>query len=108
CLIVFSNIRCSLIILTFFYRKSQSETNYLFEQIKQQYQRNGRIERFMNPSKTFPIEQSYINLAVVKAKEQYEKEKQLRDAEHNHVIIDTFEEIYGMKTAIDVKNIFET
>ena len=62
----------------------------------------------MNPSKSFPIEQSYINLAIVKAKEQHEKEKQLRDAQHTNAIMGTFEEIYGMKTAIDVKDIFET
>jgi len=29
---------------------------------------NSRIERFINPSKTFSIEQSYINLAIVNAK----------------------------------------
>jgi hypothetical protein len=62
----------------------------------------------MNPSKSFPIEQSYINLAIVKAKEQNAKENQLRDAQHAIDVLGTFEEIYGMKTAIDVKNIFET
>jgi HEAT repeat protein len=62
----------------------------------------------MNPAKSFPIEQSYINLAIVKAKDQYEKEKQLGNAGHNNDIMGSFEEIYGMKTAIDVKNIFDT
>jgi HEAT repeat protein len=62
----------------------------------------------MNPSKSFPIEQSYINLAIVNAKEIHEKEKELRHAQHATAVLGTFEEIYGMKTAIDVKNIFET
>ena len=62
----------------------------------------------MNPSKTFPIEHSYINLAIVKAKEQHEKEKQLRDAPDNSTIMDEYERIYGPKTTIDVKDIFKT
>jgi HEAT repeat protein len=62
----------------------------------------------MNPSKSYPIEQSYINLAIIPAKEQYEKEKQLRDTQHGTDITSTFEEIYGTKTPIDMKNIFET
>jgi HEAT repeat protein len=62
----------------------------------------------MNPSKSFPIEQSYINLAIVKAKEQHAKENQLRDAQQATDVLGTFEQIYGTKTTIDVKNIFET
>jgi HEAT repeat protein len=62
----------------------------------------------MDPSKSFPIEQSYINLAIVKAKELHEKEKQLRNPKHATDVLGTFEHIYGTKTAIDAKNIFET
>jgi predicted NACHT family NTPase len=62
----------------------------------------------MNPAKSFPIEQTYINLAIVKAKDQHEKEKQLRNEQHSNDIMGSFEEIYGMKTTIDVKNIFDT
>jgi hypothetical protein len=62
----------------------------------------------MNPAKSFPIEQSYVNLAIVKAKDQHNKENQLRDAQHSAVIMGTFEEIYGSKIAIDVKSIFDT
>jgi predicted NACHT family NTPase len=62
----------------------------------------------MNPSKSFPIEQSYINLAIVKSKEQHAKENQLRDAQQATDVLGTFEQIYGTKTAIDPKNIFET
>src|SRR4051812_38741316 len=72
------------------------------------YRQNNRIERLMNPAKAFPIEQSYINLAIVKDKEQHKKEKQLRDAQHNNTIMSSFEEIYGMKTPIDIKDIFQT
>jgi hypothetical protein len=61
----------------------------------------------MNPSKSFPIEQSYINLAIVEIKEQQEKEKKLLNVNHNNEIIGTFEEIYGVKTKIEIKNIFE-
>ncbi|CAF4237606.1 unnamed protein product, partial [Adineta steineri] len=45
--------------------ESQSESNYLFEWIKQEYRQNGYIERLMNPAKFYPIEESYINLALV-------------------------------------------
>jgi HEAT repeat protein len=86
----------------------QSESNHLVELVKYEYTRNARIERLMNPAKTFPIEQSYINLALVKVKEQHEKEKQLRNAQHGNAIMGAFEEIYGTKTAIDVKDIFHT
>jgi hypothetical protein len=85
----------------------KTEPSYLMELIKYEYSRNARIERIMNPAKSFPIEQSYINLAIVKAKDQHEKEKQLRDAQHSNAIMSSFEEIYGMKTEIVVKDIFE-
>ena len=95
----------SIIILHFFYSNESSD---LLQQIKQEYKRNSRIERFMNPSKSYSIEQSYINLAIVKAKEQHEKEKQFHDAQDAIAVMDIFEEIYGAKTAVDIKDIFET
>ena len=61
----------------------------------------------MNPSKSFPIEKTYINLAIVKVEDQHEKEKQLRNAQHTTDIMGTYEEIYATKTTIDAKNIFE-
>ncbi|CAF2846162.1 unnamed protein product [Rotaria sp. Silwood2] len=85
-----------------------SEPTYLMELLKYEYIQNSCVNRVMNPEKSFPIEQSYINLAIVKAKEQHQKEKQLRDAQHGDAIMSSFEEIYGMKTAIDIKDIFET
>ncbi|CAF4072355.1 unnamed protein product [Adineta steineri] len=87
--------------------ESQSEPNHLFEWIKQEYRQNGYIERLMNPAKFYPIEQSYINLALVETKKQQQKERQLRDASTSDAIMGSFEEIYGTKTTIDVKNIFE-
>ncbi len=81
---------------------------YLFELIRYEYEQNSRIELFMDPSKSFPIEQSYINLAIVEAEGQHAKESQLGDAQHAIDVLGTFEQIYGTKTAIDVKNIFET
>lgn len=85
-----------------------SESNYLFDFIKQQYQQNSRIERILNPAKSFSIHQNYINLAIVTTKEQDEKEKQLRDVQYEDAIMNTFEEIYGMKTTIDIQEIFNT
>ena len=41
---------------------------------------NSRIQRFINPSKSFPIEESFINLAIVNVKELQKKEKKLRHA----------------------------
>ncbi|CAF5050024.1 unnamed protein product [Rotaria magnacalcarata] len=75
-----------------------------FEPIKQKYLRDDRIKRMMNEEKSFPIEQSYINLALVETKEQQEIEKKLK-YEHNQ-ILGTFEEIYGAKTSVDVEDIF--
>ncbi|CAF2033018.1 unnamed protein product [Rotaria magnacalcarata] len=77
----------------------------------------------VNEEKSFPIEQSYINLAVVEIKEQHEKEKKLKEQdqkakepekqqdfslEKQHgEILSTYEEIYGVKTSIDVENILQ-
>ncbi|CAF3639385.1 unnamed protein product [Adineta steineri] len=88
--------------------ESQSESNHLFEWIKQEYKRNGYIERLMNPAKFYPIEDSYINLAIIETKQQQQKEKQLRDASNSDAIMGSFEEIYGTKTTIHIKNIFKT
>ena len=82
------------------------EPSYLFDLIRLEYQRNSRIERIMNPTKFLSIEQSYINLAIVETTEQQEKERKLRDAQNNGAIIGTFEQIYGVKSVIDVKDIF--
>ncbi|CAF3759222.1 unnamed protein product [Rotaria sp. Silwood1] len=87
--------------------KPIDEPTYLFELIKHQYKRNGRIERLMNPSISFPIEQGYINLAILETQEQQQKEKKLRETQKNESIIGTFEEIYGIKNPIDIKDIFE-
>ncbi|CAF0766295.1 unnamed protein product [Adineta steineri] len=84
------------------------QPSYLFELIKYNYICNSRIERFINPSISYPIGQSYINLAIVETKEQHEKEKKLHDAANRDAIMDTFEQIYGTKTSIDIKDIFKT
>ena len=49
---------------------TDDEPSYISELIKYEYQRNSRIEHFMNPAKSFPIEESYINLSIVKTKDQ--------------------------------------
>ncbi|CAF0815001.1 unnamed protein product [Adineta steineri] len=85
-----------------------NEANDLSKRIKHEYQQFNRIERLMNPSKSFPMEQSYVNLAVVETKEQQEKEKKLLNNQtNNEIIISTYEEIYGTKTRIDIKDIFK-
>ena len=84
------------------------QPSYLYELVKHDYRRNSRIKRFMNPAKSISIEESYINLAIVEKKEHDEKEKRLRDSANNNVVMDTYEEIYGTKTRIDIKDIFET
>jgi HEAT repeat protein len=80
--------------------------SYLFELIKYEYKRTSRIARLMNPAIAFPIEKSYINLAIIEAQEQQEKEKKLRDTPNSDAIMGTFEDIYSNKTPINVKNIF--
>ncbi|CAF3922176.1 unnamed protein product, partial [Adineta steineri] len=94
-------------------RTAQSVT--LFEPIRQKYLQQNRIKRMVNEEKSFPIEQNYINLAMVETKEQHEKEKNLkRQGDENagleqrqDAIRGTYEEIYGVKTSIDVTEIFE-
>ncbi|CAF3919353.1 unnamed protein product [Rotaria sp. Silwood2] len=92
----------------------------LCEQIRQNYLRGNSIKRILNEEKRFPIEHSYINLSLLERKAYEEKEKQLKSQEkkasqerqhdnhrlHHNEVIGTFEEIYGTKTAMDVKHIF--
>ena len=84
----------------------------LIEPIKQKYLRKSQIKRIVNEEKSFPIEQSYINLAIVETKEQLEKERKLaqqsqeKKTQLNDGILGTFEEIYGVKASIDVVDIF--
>ncbi|CAF1640684.1 unnamed protein product [Adineta ricciae] len=86
--------------------ESVGPPNYLFELIKYKYLCDNKIERFMNPSKAFPIEQSYINLAIVETKETHEKEKKLDNTQSIDAVMGAFEQIYGSKSPIDVKDIF--
>lgn len=92
-------IRCAFIY---------SESNHLFNKIKEEYRRNSRIERFVNPTMSFPLEQAYVNLSIVETKEQRDKEKQLQKPSQATTVIGTYEEIYAVKTPIDVKDIFKT
>ena len=85
------------------------------ELIRQTYLRENRLKRMVNEGKSFPIEESYVNLSMVENKEQQEKEKKLKQTDdkncdvkqHTGNIISTYEEIYGTKTSIDVANIFD-
>ena len=91
----------------YFTPQSVDDASYFFEMMKHQYKRSSRIERVMNPSKSFPVEDSYINLVMIETKHQQEKEKKLSNAKHNDKMMDTFEEIYNTKKPLDVKDIFE-
>ncbi|CAM4838554.1 unnamed protein product [Rotaria magnacalcarata] len=95
----------------------------LIERIKETYLTRNRINRIVNEEIFFPIEQSYINLAIVETKEQHEKEKKLKQQsqkmqeeeneehqsrkQHTDGILSTYEEIYGVKTSINVKEIVQ-
>ena len=57
---------------------------------------------------SFPLEETYVNLSIVKTDEQRDKEKQLRKAQDPAAVIGTFEEIYAPKIPIDAKDIFNT
>ena len=96
-----------------------------FETIKNRYLEKNRIHRTVNEERSFPIEESYINLSLVETEEQQKKERKLKQHgenrllhEHEHEqsdlgkqnqneILGTFEEIYSVKTVIDVKKLFE-
>ena len=85
-----------------------SQRSYvLFEMIKYDYMRKSRIQLFINPCQHFPIEQSYINLAIIENREQKKKENKLVNTKSEYAIQSTFEEIYNVKTPIDIKDIFE-
>ncbi|CAF1346448.1 unnamed protein product [Adineta ricciae] len=80
----------------------------LFEPIRQKYLQQNRMKRMVNEEKSFSIEQNYVNLAMVETKEQQAKEKKLkRQDEQKDAILGTYEEIYGIKTPVEVKNLFE-
>ena len=89
------------------YSTSQSvdDATYLFELMKHEYRRNSRIQRFQNPAKSFPLEDSYINLAIVEIKQQ--REKELSIAKNNDKMVGTFEGIYSTKSPINVKDLFK-
>ncbi|CAF4022603.1 unnamed protein product, partial [Adineta steineri] len=61
----------------------------------------------MNPSISFPIEQSYVNLAVVETKDQQKKEKELLGTNPSEEVLGSYEEIYGRTKEIKIQNIFE-
>ena len=86
---------------------SSSTAHDFFRPIRDEYIQNSFIHRIINEEKCFPIEQSYINLAIVQSEDQREQEKKLSQVGHKDAIIGTFEEIYGTKTVIDVKDMFE-
>ncbi|CAF3575018.1 unnamed protein product [Rotaria socialis] len=124
---------------------STREQINIIDQVKNKYKTNSGIKRTVNEEKSFPIEQSYINLAIVETKEQHEKEKKLKEQDQkakepetkeqhekekklkeqdqkakepekqqdfslekqHDEILRTYEEIYGVKTSIDVENIFQ-
>ncbi|CAF2032617.1 unnamed protein product [Rotaria magnacalcarata] len=90
----------------------------LVELIEKKYLRNDQIKRIVNEEKAFPIEESCINLAMIEAEEQKQKEKKLqqpgqeedqnRSRSHkNNKILGIFEEIYGAKTPIEVKDVLD-
>ena len=88
--------------------EESSESKRIFEQIKQEYQENSRIELFIDPTITLPLEQSYINLSIVETKEQQGKENRLQHAQDATSVINAYEDIHGVKTPIDVRDIFNT
>ena len=93
--------------LSFQPRESSCTSNDLFELIRHEYLQNSYIQRIIDEEKCFPIEQSYINLAIVESGEQRQSEKKFSQTAKKDAIIDTFKDIYGIKTVVDVKDIFK-
>ena len=60
----------------------------------------------MNPAKCIPIEQSYIDLAIVESREQQTREKKLSQTKLIETVWNTFEEIYGVNSVADTKSVF--
>ncbi|CAF3248456.1 unnamed protein product, partial [Rotaria sp. Silwood2] len=99
-------IKEQLCTLQYLSSKPVNEPSYLFELIKHEYTRNTRIERLMNSARSYPIEEVYINLSIVETEEQQGKSKKPRHIQHSNTNVDIFEDIYGFKTSVDVKDLF--
>ncbi|CAF1081703.1 unnamed protein product [Adineta steineri] len=89
--------------------ESTSELTYLTEIIKCEYMRtqNTHIGFIMDPNKSYPIKQNYINLNIVKSKDLHDKKKKIYEAQLNNAAVTNFEDIDDIKAAIDIKDIFE-
>ena len=81
---------------------------YLYEKMRHEYLRKNHIECCIDSPIQISIEQSYINLVIIKVRDQHEQEKQMHKISHNAAVLGTYENIYGLKTSIDVNDIFET
>ena len=62
----------------------------------------------MNPVKSFPIEDSYINLTIIETEEQREKDKKLSDDKYNDEMTDVWEEIFNDESFIHIKDLLNT
>ena len=81
----------------------------LFERIRSKYLKESQIKRIVNEETSFPIEQSYINLATVGNNGQKYQEYRLEQETHGttKAVRSTFAEICRINTSIDIANIFE-
>ena len=89
----------------------------LVDVIKKKYLKNDKIKSILNEEDAFPIEQSYINLAMVhtkdkaakygtKIKSDLENEQDYDWKHHDCETLGAYEEIYGDKKPIDINRIF--
>ena len=89
----------------------------LVDVIKKKYLKNDKIKSILNEEDVFLIEQSYINLAMVHTKDKaakygmetksnLENEQRYEWKHYDCKALSVYEEIYGDKKPIDIKEIF--
>lgn len=91
--------------------KSKQEENQsahvLFDIIRRYYRTNYvNLKRLLYET-TFPISESFVNLALVKEAEQKQKEAEQKRLEFRDERINSFEDIYKPKESIELTDIFE-
>lgn len=79
----------------------------LFQSIRFEYLRNNRIQRLIYEEKYFSIEQVHTNLVLLETKQRQAAANKFQPTVHKDFIIDSYEHVYGIKSFIDTKDIFD-
>ena len=81
-------------------------TSYLLELVKHAFKRDHRVKATLDSCKSFPIEQSRVNLFVLEPIEYQGRGRTYMETRSSHMFIHGFKEIYAAKSPMDVKDMF--